>query len=137
MLLLQATAKDDAAVLVFSGGYTRKEAGARSEAGSYWQVAHASRWFEHPEVADRTLLDDRARDSFENLLFSICRFRQFTGNYPYRITIASYDFKKERFVEHHAASIGFTEDQVDFIGTSALDAAGAQKVCNAALCVAA
>ena len=125
---MQAVADDVQAVLVFSGGYTRREAGARSEAGSYWQVAHALGWFGQPEVQDRALIEDRARDSLENLLFSVCRFRQFTGNYPAKVTIVSYSFKKERFETLHAVALGFPQDKVDFVGTPPLDPVPAQKV---------
>jgi hypothetical protein len=38
-------AKDDAALLLFSGGETRKDAGPRSEAQSYWSVAESRGWF--------------------------------------------------------------------------------------------
>lgn len=38
-------AKDDAALLIFSGGETRKDAGPRSEAQSYWAVADSEGWF--------------------------------------------------------------------------------------------
>lgn len=125
---VQATHDSEAALLVFSGGFTRTEAGARSEAGSYWQVADALGWFGMEAVSERALLEDRARDSFENLLFSICRFRQFAGVYPQKITIVSYNFKRERFVSAHAAALGFSADQVAFIGTPALDPQGAERV---------
>ena len=38
-------AKNPRAMLVFSGGKTRREAGAISEASSYWQVSRAFDWF--------------------------------------------------------------------------------------------
>jgi hypothetical protein len=128
MLHVQAAAADDRSVLVFSGGYTRGEAGARSEAGSYWHVANAFEWFGKVGVEPRALLEDRARDSLENLLFSMCRFRQFTGRYPTRITVVSYDFKRKRFLEQHAKSLSFPLDRVVFIGTPALDPDNARKV---------
>ena len=40
-------------------------------------------------VRQRTLTEEHARDSFENLLFSICRFRELTGVYPRNITVRS------------------------------------------------
>lgn len=36
----------------------------------------------------RALTEEHARDSFENLLFSVCRFRELTGTYPYNITVS-------------------------------------------------
>lgn len=42
---IEITAKDDSALLLFSGGETRREAGPRSEAQSYWAVADSKGWF--------------------------------------------------------------------------------------------
>lgn len=42
---VEITGKDDAALLLFSGGETRKDAGPRSEAQSYWIVADSKGWF--------------------------------------------------------------------------------------------
>lgn len=43
-------------------------------------------------VRDRALTEEHARDSFENLLFSICRFRELTGSYPHNITVCPLGF---------------------------------------------
>jgi len=42
---VEAAAKDYEALLLFSGGETRKDAGPRSEAQSYWLVADSEGWF--------------------------------------------------------------------------------------------
>lgn len=42
---VEIAANDDAALLLFSGGETRKDAGPRSEAQSYWIVAESKQWF--------------------------------------------------------------------------------------------
>mmetsp|Transcript_2434 Transcript_2434/g.6123 ORF Transcript_2434/g.6123 Transcript_2434/m.6123 type:complete len:262 (-) Transcript_2434:245-1030(-) len=47
---VQAAAEDPTALLLFSGGQTRLVAGTRSEGASYWGVADALQWFDHPEV---------------------------------------------------------------------------------------
>uniref|UniRef100_A0A2N9EKJ5 DUF218 domain-containing protein n=1 Tax=Fagus sylvatica TaxID=28930 RepID=A0A2N9EKJ5_FAGSY len=113
-------AKDDAALLMFSGGETRKDAGPRSEAQSYWSVAESEGWFGKEEnVRWRTLTEEHARDSFENLLFSVCRFRELTGTYPYNITVVSYDFKEERFAHLHRSALGFPESRFFYLGTPA------------------
>jgi hypothetical protein len=45
-------------------------------------------WDDHGQTyRDRVQTEEFARDSFENLLFSICRFRQVSQKYPERITI--------------------------------------------------
>ncbi len=46
-----------------------------------------------------------AMDSFENLLFSVARFREYTGRYPDQITVVGYEMKKERFEELHVKAI--------------------------------
>lgn len=117
---IEITAKDDEALLLFSGGETRKDAGPRSEAQSYWGVAESKRWFGNEEkVRWRALTEEHARDSFENLLFSVCRFRELTGFYPHNITVVSYDFKEERFSHLHRSALGFPEKRFFFSGTEA------------------
>jgi hypothetical protein len=126
---IQAAARDPAALLLFSGGQTRKAAGPRSEGLSYWMAAEAAGWFGARQVRARAYTEVRtrtrsgggvlnvlpphltphltphctcttptphlaplshltlhvfdrqehARDSFENLLFSLCRFYELTG----------------------------------------------------------
>ena len=44
----------------------------------------------------RAHTEEFARDSFENLLFSLCRHRELTGGYPQRLTVVSLPFKRER-----------------------------------------
>lgn len=56
-------------------------------------------------VGVRMTTENFALDSFENLLFSIARFREFTGRYPQRITIVGYGMKKARFDELHSKAV--------------------------------
>ncbi|CAI9787065.1 unnamed protein product [Fraxinus pennsylvanica] len=115
---VEIAADDDEALLLFSGGETRKDAGPRSEAQSYWVVAESKGWFgKQDSVRSRALTEEHARDSFENLLFSVCRFRELTGKYPKNITVVSYDFKEERFVRLHRSTIGFPETRFLYSGT--------------------
>ncbi|KIS71286.1 uncharacterized protein UMAG_01186 [Mycosarcoma maydis] len=53
----------------------------------------------------RMTTENYALDSFENLLFSIARFREYTGHYPGRITVVGYAFKKARFEDLHAKAV--------------------------------
>jgi hypothetical protein len=108
-------AGDPESVLMFSGGPTRVEAGPRTEAASYLHVAAHYAWFGTPEVAGRTLLEEFSRDSFENLLFGICRFTEFTGEYPEFVTLVSWKFKERRFDAHRNA-IGFPLPRFRFVG---------------------
>lgn len=112
------TAEDEDALLLFSGGETRKDAGPRSEAQSYWTVAESKGWFGKQEtVRRRALTEEHARDSFENLLFSVCRFRELTGSYPHNITVVGYDFKEKRFKHLHRSAIGFPKTSFFYSGT--------------------
>ena len=53
----------------------------------------------------RTTTENHALDSFQNLLFSIARFREVTGHYPNRITVIGYEMKRRRFENLHLAFI--------------------------------
>ena len=108
MLGVEEAAKDDSALLVFSGGQTRKTAGPRAESQGYWLVAESMGWFGTGRVVrDRSFTEEHSRDSLENLVFSLCRFYELTGRYPEQLTIVSYDFKEERFLDAHAAALGW------------------------------
>lgn len=105
---------DPQSLLIFSGGETRATTGPVNEGTSYFQVADAMNLWEEnsskptsngetsKSVRSRTLTEEFATDSYQNLLFSICRFREVTGNYPEKITVVSFTFKKYRFEELHA-----------------------------------
>ena len=84
---VEIAAKDKEALLMFSGGETRKDVGPRSEAQSYRSVSGSEDWFDKKDdVRSRTLTEENVRDSFENLIFSVCRFQDLTGTYPQNIT---------------------------------------------------
>ncbi|CAO1638037.1 unnamed protein product [Parajaminaea phylloscopi] len=53
----------------------------------------------------RMTTENFALDSYQNLLFSIARFREYTGSYPERITVVGYGMKKSRFEELHAKAV--------------------------------
>jgi len=112
---IEVAAKDPKTLLVFSGGETRALVGPISEGASYFQVADAMNLFEGT-VRARTTTEEYARDSFENLLFSICRFREVTGFYPHHITMVSFTFKQTRFETMHAPALRWPEDRFHYIG---------------------
>lgn len=114
---VEAAAEDEMSLLLFSGGETRKEAGPRSEAQSYWSVAESKDWFGKQQVRERAMTEEHARDSFENLLFSVCRFKELTGAYPLNITVVSYDFKEFRFSNLHRTALHFPASRFSFRGT--------------------
>jgi hypothetical protein len=76
---LKAAALDPKSMLMFSGGQTRLAAGPKSEADTYVLISQGLNWMGHKEVASRIATEESARDSFENLLFSVCRFKQMNG----------------------------------------------------------
>lgn len=102
---IELAARDERALLLFSGGMTRSGAGPRSESQSYWEVADALNWRGTPAVRERALTEDHAHDSLENVLFSLCRFREVTGRYPERISLVSFDFKRTRFETMHRRAL--------------------------------
>jgi hypothetical protein len=59
--------KDPRSLLVFSGGETRGVAGPETEGASYFRVADAMRLWPSDTTRARTVTEDFARDSFENL----------------------------------------------------------------------
>lgn len=113
---VELAAADNASLLLFSGGETRATAGPRSEAASYWEVAEANGWFGKPHVRQRAQLEAQARDSFENVLFSLCRFHELSGSYPERLTVVSFGFKRWRFEELHRAALRFPRSRFSFSG---------------------
>lgn len=111
--------KDPDSLLVFSGGETRASTGPFTEAASYFNVADAMKlWPKDPEstVRARTAAEEFATDSFQNLLFSICRFHEVTGSYPTKITVISFSFKGKRFEQLHAKALGWPADRFVYIG---------------------
>lgn len=104
-------------LLIFSGGETRHAAGARSESQSYtalFQLLEA----ETPILnsIERVTTEEFARDSYENLIFSIARFFEVTGRYPERISVIGFAFKQTRFVEIHRKAVKFPADKFHYYG---------------------
>lgn len=105
---------DLSSALIFSGGQTRRDVGPTSEAASYFYLASEKHWMN--SVDNRVFLEEYARDSFENLLFSVCRFREIYGKYPMKIKVVGFDFKAKRFQELHRKAIGFPEQNFSYVG---------------------
>jgi hypothetical protein len=112
---IDLTRQDVRALLIFSGGQTRADVGPLSEAASYYYLAEQNGWL-LGDLKQRVFLEEYARDSYENLLFSICRFRELTGGFPTRITVIGFDFKSQRFNDIHRHAIGFPVDQFTYVG---------------------
>ena len=65
----------------------------------------------------RTFTEEHARDSFENLLFGLCRFYELTGHYPDQLTVVSYTLKQNRFSTLHRGALRFPQERFTFLGT--------------------
>lgn len=107
---------------------TRRET-RRSEARSYAALARARAWFgalEAPPAPAALLLEERACDSFSNVLFALTLFRERVGAWPARLTLVSHGFKRARLAAH-AAAVGFPAARTVFVGIDApvVDAATA------------
>ena len=96
-------------VLVFSGGVTRADSPV-SEAATYLEIARRlPEWNER--FADLVVLDERARDSYENLLFGCAAAFAKSQVVPERVAMISFAFKRRRF-EYHAAAIGLMPERL-------------------------
>ncbi|GEM_PF-486877 len=112
---VERAAADEASLLVFAGGYSRADAGPRSEGAGYYWIADHYGWWGHPEVAQRAVTEEFSRDSYENLLFSICRTREFTGHWPEHVSLVSWAFKQDRF-DLHREAIRWPAARYEFVG---------------------
>lgn len=142
----QALQDQKNSLLVFSGGATKKSITKFTEGGSYsvrssgipvlkpHSLSNASvsliqclpnRSHLIQDIAyrlfpwlksHRTAIEPYATDSYQNLLFSICGFRHFTGHYPSHITVVSHAFKEFRFQACHCGAIRWPLDKFTFIG---------------------
>lgn len=72
----------------------------------------------------RDTTEEYALDSFQNLLFSIARFHEFTGRYPEEITVIGYDMKRKRFTELHRAALRWPLSRFHYVG---MDVEGAER----------
>ena len=100
---VELAAADEGSLLVFAGGQTDLAAGPRSEGQGYWLIAEHEGWFGETAVRERATTEEFSFDSFENLLFGLCRFREVEGHYPQRITAVGWRFKGARFDLHRGA----------------------------------
>jgi len=123
---VELAAHTPGSLLVFSGGQSRREAGPRSEAEGYRRLADRFGWWSQREVALRTATEEFARDSFENLLFGICRFREHAGRYPETVSVVSWGFKAARF-DQHRETLRWPATRFTFAGVNQpIDLAAAQ-----------
>ena len=100
-------------------GQTRR-ASTTTEAESYLRLAFSTGLLPTSDDAFmRATTEDHALDSYQNLLFSIARFHEYTGRYPSRITVVGYEMKRRRFTDLHRAALRWPEDNFDYVGIDA------------------
>jgi hypothetical protein len=116
---------DPASLLMFSGGESRRSSGPLSEASSYYTIADVlGLWPANSNVRARTITEEYATDSFTNLLYSVCRFKEITGEYPDTITVVSFTFKQARFEDMHAHAIHWPSDRFKYVGLDPPESTG-------------
>jgi len=90
-----------------------------SEGSSYVYAADAmDMWPRGSNVRARVATEEYALDSYQNLLFSICRFKEVTGHYPTHIYVVSFTFKRRRFETLHAPAIRWSADKFTYVGVN-------------------
>ncbi|WVO15800.1 hypothetical protein L204_103462 [Cryptococcus depauperatus] len=125
---VQALEEDPHSLLVFSGGATRSPPSLpTSESLSYYRLAVALSLIPQIPLSKvpkssplplnlRTATEEYALDSYQNLLFSIARFKEVTGTYPKKITVVGYGMKQRRFEKLHRVALRFPSKNFHYIG---------------------
>lgn len=90
-----------------------------SEAQSYSNIAAENgHWgfLQGAVSSDEIMVEQRALDSYHNVLFALTLFFARVQAWPTHMTIISHGFKKQRLVDGHCAAIGFPLERVSFVG---------------------
>lgn len=113
---------DSSALLVYSGGQTRPGANQTTEAGSYSRLANQMGLHDQlPFGPLQTTTEDFAVDSWTNLIYSVARFKEYTGNYPKQITVIGHSIKAKRFNELHRRALRWPREKFEYIGLDPLN----------------
>jgi len=114
---VELAAAEPSPLLVFAGGQSDAAAGPRSEGQGYWLIAESAGWWGHTGVRGRATTEEFSLDSFQNLLYAVCRFREVAGRYPARLTAVGWAFKSARFHEH-AWAMRWPRDRFAYVGVN-------------------
>ncbi|KAI1785872.1 hypothetical protein LXA43DRAFT_1113146 [Ganoderma leucocontextum] len=124
----QMAREDEHSLLVFSGGQTRPSS-TTTEAESYMRLASVSDLLPTTSSSPRSqskapsllraTTEDYALDSYQNLLFSLARFHEYTGRWPSKITVVGYEMKRRRFTDLHLAALRWPLDRFEYVGIDA------------------
>ena len=117
--------------VTLSSGQTRSGS-TTTEAESYLRLALSSNFLptftpdsHSPQMSPtlspfpRATSENHALDSFQNLLFSIARFHEYTGRWPEHITVVGYEMKRRRFEELHRVALRWPVGRFTYIGIDA------------------
>lgn len=103
-------------ILVISGGFTKPQI-KKSESSSYLEAAEKLGLLNmniNFLKDSNVLLEEYARDSYENVLYSILTFYKKFSKFPKKITVVGFGFKRERFLAYHLTTLGYYNSiQVD------------------------
>ncbi|MDQ3238963.1 MAG: hypothetical protein M3P33_00425 [bacterium] len=122
-------------LVVFSGSCTRVDGGEWSEAETYHRIALTEcfrRWgmsdpSKYNEITSRMRKDVWALDSFENMLGSLCEFKNAIGDNPRHVTVVGWKFKEER-IKIHMDALKFPMERFSYVGVNnPIDMGGAIK----------
>ena len=105
---------------MFNRGQTKPQS-STTEAESYLRLAQAARLLPDQLLFERSTTENYALDSFQNLLFSIARFHEFTGHFPSSITIVGYEFKRPRFTDLHREALRWPVEKFNYVGVDPKD----------------
>ncbi|KAF8828811.1 hypothetical protein HHX47_DHR3000387 [Lentinula edodes] len=94
-------------------GQTRQQT-TTTEAESYHRLAMQANLL--PPDFMRATTENYALDSYQNLLFSIARFHEYTGVYPAKITVIGYEMKRKRFIDLHREAVRWSNHRFEYIG---------------------
>lgn len=114
---VRRAAEDPHALLIFAGGQTDERAGPCSEAQGYWRIAEVYGWEGNSDVRGRATTEEFSLDSFLNLLYGLCRFREYTGHYPRQVTAVGWAFKAARF-DFHRETLRFPLARFRYVGVN-------------------
>jgi len=78
-------------------------------------------------------IEDASLDSFQNVLFSIARFRELTGAYPTRTTVVGHDFKRRRFERLHRLALRWPKLRFTYEGVLLANEADEREVATGEL----
>ena len=118
-MAMRLASASQATMIVFSGGQTRQDAVGRSEAASYLNIVTSNPSdFGLQSNFSFLFAEEFARDSYENLAFSLCRFFEVARRWPKKITVVGFAHKEKRFRDFHRFALRWPLSRFHYLGLS-------------------